>query len=147
MKKKHSKLFTAVLLLPLFVIFGLAVGSHGVSAAPNKCGDTGTSIIDCEDVENKDTNGDGEINEADKGVENNGIWKLLLTIVNWLTVGVGIIVALGIVLGAIRYITSDGNASQTQQGMSMITNAILGLVLYIFMYAIINFLVPGGLFN
>lgn len=73
--------------------------------------------------------------------------SLLLTILNFLAVGVGIAVVGGIVFGGLRYATADGNASNAQQGITFIVNSVIGLLLFIFMYAIINFLVPGGLFT
>ena len=76
-----------------------------------------------------------------------GITQIALVVINFLSIGVGIAVVAGIVIGAIRYITASGNAAQAQQGVTTIVNAIIGLILFIFMYAIINFLVPGGLLN
>ncbi len=81
-----------------------------------------------------------------KGV-GDGITQIALVAVNFLAIGVGIAVVGGIVWGAIRYTTANGNAAQAQQGVSVIINAIIGLVLFIFMFAIINFLVPGGFLN
>lgn len=77
----------------------------------------------------------------------NTVTSLLLTIINFLAVGVGIAVVGGIVFGGLRYATADGNASNAQQGITFIVNSVIGLLLFIFMYAIINFLVPGGLFT
>ena len=77
----------------------------------------------------------------------NPIVSLLLSIVNFLAIGVGIVVVGGIVWGSITYIRSNGNSSVAQQGITIIINAVVGLLLFIFMYAIINFLVPGGLFT
>lgn len=72
------------------------------------------------------------------------IWQLLTIGVNFLAVGVGLAVVAGIVFGAFTYASAGGNAEQTKKGISYITNAVIGLLLFIFMYAIINFLVPGG---
>lgn len=93
------------------------------------CGDIETSIIKC-DV-------DGE----------NPIVSMLLEIVNFLAVGVGIAVVGGIIWGGMLYASSNGDASKTKQGITVIVNAVIGLLLFIFMYAMINFLVPGGLFT
>lgn len=76
-----------------------------------------------------------------------GITQIALVAVNFLAIGVGIAVVGGIVWGALRYTTANGNAAQAQQAISIIVNAVIGLLLFIFMYAIINFLVPGGLLN
>lgn len=81
------------------------------------------------------------------GSVNNPLYIGLLAIFNFLAVGVGIIVTGGIVFGAIQYTTANGNASQTQQGITVIVNSVIGLLLFIFMFAILNFLVPGGLFR
>lgn len=94
------------------------------------CGDVDTAIIGC------------------SGSGNGGIvMALLVKIINFLAVGVGIAVVGGIVWGGITYIRSNGNASIAQQGITIIVNSVIGLLLFIFMYAIVNFLVPGGLFT
>lgn len=97
--------------------------------APN-CGDLQTSgIIKC----NTDTD--------------NPILGLLLEIINFLAVGVGIAVVGGIVWGGMLYASSNGDSSKAKQGITTIVNSVLGLLLFMFTYALINFLVPGGLFN
>ena len=85
--------------------------------------------------------------ESQNGSATNPIMVGLLEIFNFLAVGVGVAVTGGIIYGAIRYITSNGNASQSQQGVTVIVNSVIGLLLFIFMYAILNYLVPGGLFG
>lgn len=77
----------------------------------------------------------------------NTVTNLLLTIIDFMAVGVGLAVVGGIVFGALRYSSANGNAAQAQQGITFIVNSVIGLVLFILMYAIINFLVPGGLFT
>lgn len=74
------------------------------------------------------------------------IWDVLTVGVNFLAAGVGLAVVAGIVFGAVTYATAAGSAEQAKKGISFITNAVIALLLFIFMYAIINFLVPGGLF-
>lgn len=75
------------------------------------------------------------------------ISAISLVIINFMAVGVGIAVVGGIVWGALRYSSADGNAARSQEGIKSITNSVLGLILFIFMYAILSFLVPGGVFN
>lgn len=97
----------------------------------------------------KDSKGQAIKTSIDFGCSGNGngIEQLFLVAVNFLAIGVGVAVVGGIVLGALRYSSANGNASQAQQGITYILNAVVGLILFIFMYAIINFLVPGGLFT
>lgn len=71
--------------------------------------------------------------------------KDLITMIFRLLAGiVGIAVVGGIAWGGMLYASSNGNASKAQQGITTIVNAVIGLLLFIFMFAITNFLVPGG---
>jgi len=81
-----------------------------------------------------DINNDGCSNTAD-----------LITMIFRVLAGiVGIAVVGGITWGGMLYASSNGNASKAQQGITVIVNAVIGLLLFIFMFAITNFLVPGG---
>lgn len=86
-------------------------------------------------------------NEDSTDLNDNPIYKLLLNAINFLAVGVGIVVVGGIVYGSFLIVNSNANAGRTQQGISIIVNAFIGLLLYIFLFAIVNYLVPGGLFT
>ncbi|MBH1957010.1 hypothetical protein I8H84_05530 [Candidatus Saccharibacteria bacterium] len=70
-----------------------------------------------------------------------GILKLVLTI---MSVGVGILAVGGIVYGAILYASAQDNAGQTKKAVEVITNTVIGLLLYGLMIAIVNWLIPGG---
>lgn len=105
-----------------------AAVSPSVAWAASKCGDVKTAV--------------------DYGCDSgNPIFGILLAVINFLAIGVGVAVAGGIVYGGLRYITSNGNSAQTQQAIHIIVNAVLGLVLFGFMYALLNYLVPGGALN
>jgi hypothetical protein len=95
-----------------------------------------TSIIDCSDVPNT---GDP--------VEDNGAWKLLVTIIQIMTAGVGIAGVGGIVFGGVRYATSAGNFERAKKSLIVIANVGIGLVAYALMFALLNFIIPGGLFT
>lgn len=84
---------------------------------------------------------------VDVGCEDKGnvIYSYLAAIVKFLAVGVGIVIVLMIIIGAIQYITSSGNPQAAAAAKGRITNAIIALLLFIFMSAILNFLVPGGI--
>ena len=72
---------------------------------------------------------------------------MVLFVINILAVGVGVAVVGGIVWGGLLYSASDGDSGKTKEAIEVIKNAIIGLVLFFAMYASVNFLVPGGLFN
>jgi uncharacterized membrane protein len=83
----------------------------------------------------------------DWGCNNAGITGMLITILNWLAIGVAVAVLGGVIYGAILYTTAAGNAEQTKRAIGAIRNAFIALVLYFAMWAFLNWLVPGGLFN
>ena len=73
------------------------------------------------------------------------VWNLLAAIVNFLAIGVGVAVLVGIVFGAFLYASSGGSAEQAKRGTTYVRNAVIALVLFAFMWALINFFIPGGL--
>ncbi len=65
-----------------------------------------------------------------------GIIKVLVPIVGIAVVGI-------IAVGGIMISSANGNAAQVQKGVEYIRNAIIALVLFIFMNVILKFLLPG----
>jgi hypothetical protein len=53
----------------------------------------------------------------------------------------------GFIWGTIMYTTARANAGQTEKARMIMLNSIIGLLLFIFMFAILQFLVPGGIFT
>ena len=76
-----------------------------------------------------------------------GISLVLMYVINFMAIGVGIAVVIGIIFGGIMYAQSDGEASKAKEGQGIIANSIIGLFLFIFLYGAANFLIPGGAFN
>lgn len=76
-----------------------------------------------------------------------GIWNLLLLVITILTAGVGLVAIGGFVYAAILYTTAEGDAGKVTKAKTTIFNVVLGLVAFALMYAFIQFLVPGGVFN
>lgn len=104
------------------------------STSGNTCGGVETSIIKCD----ADNSG---------GTRNNGLWQLLLIVVNILTAGIGIVAVGGIVYGSVLYTTAGDKADQVKQAVDIIVNVVIGLVLFALMWSLLNFIVPGGVFN
>lgn len=103
--------------------------------AGDDCGGVKTSIIKCDQ------------NNTGNSVENNGVWGLLLIAVNILTAGVGLVAVGGIIYGAFLYASAEDKSEQVNQAKQIITNVVIGLVLFALMYALLNFLIPGGIFT
>lgn len=75
------------------------------------------------------------------------ITAILLWAINIMGAGVGIAVVFGIVTAGIMYVMSDGDEGKVKEAREIIANAIIGLFLFIFLWAAANFLIPGGLFK
>ncbi|NCO10946.1 hypothetical protein GW930_03540 [Candidatus Saccharibacteria bacterium] len=98
-----------------------------------ECAGTSTAIIECEDT------------GAD-GIEGTGLWGLLLLAINILTGGVGVAAIGGIVYASILYTSAGGNQEQVKKARGIITNVVIGVVAFALMYALLNFIIPGGVF-
>ncbi len=92
--------------------------------------------------------GCGKDEDASKeGGKNNPIVKVLATLIKILTAGIGLVAIGGVVTGGVIYSTAAGNGETAKKGLSFIFNSVLGLALYAFLVAILNFAIPGGLFS
>ena len=65
--------------------------------------------------------------------------------INFLSIGVGIIVIAMVIVGAIQYSGSGGNPQTVSAAKKKIFNALLALLLFALSYAFLNFIIPGGL--
>lgn len=107
------------------------------SAAPGNNGcETDTAIIKCDNV-----------TVGKDGVENTGVWSILLTVINLLTAGIAIVAIGGIIYGAVLYTSAGSSQEQVKKSMDIIKNVVIGIVAYALMYSGLNFLIPGGLFT
>lgn len=58
---------------------------------------------------------------------------------------VGITIIIMIIWAGIQYITSAGDPSGTKDAKNRLVNALTALLLFLMMFAILQFLVPGGI--
>lgn len=79
--------------------------------------------------------------------EGGAIVEYLKMVLQFLSAGVGIVVVLMLVIAGVQYITAVGDPGNIKKAKERIVNAITALLLFIFGYAILNFLIPGGLFG
>lgn len=59
----------------------------------------------------------------------------------------GLLIILTIVISAIQYITSQGYPDQLKSAQSRLTNAVVGLILFILAFGILEWLIPGNIFG
>jgi hypothetical protein len=68
-------------------------------------------------------------------------------ILNFLSAGVGIVVIGVIILGGIQYSMAGDNSQAVGAAKQRIINGLIALVAFIFMFAFLNWLLPGGAFG
>ncbi|HEU0266260.1 MAG TPA: pilin [Candidatus Saccharimonadaceae bacterium] len=118
----------------LIVALGIIVGSVGIvgSAAPAYACST---AIDCATQGYQDSGG-----SANGGVNFQGFIK---KIVNLLLYVLGAVAVIMIVIGGVRYTTSNGDSSQTKGAKDTIMYAVIGLIVAVLAYSIVNFVLKS----
>jgi hypothetical protein len=104
------------------------------STALADCAGTKTSLIDC-------PGGGG------KTVDKTGLWALLLLIINIFSGLIGVAAVGGVVYGSILYSTAGGNMDKVKKARVTIAQTVLGIFVYVLLYAFLNYVIPGGLFK
>jgi hypothetical protein len=122
------------------VLTATVVPSAPLSAAcdsnsKNCCGGVETAIISCTQTGGGDS------------VENTGLWGILILTINIMIAGVGVLALAGFVYGGILYTTAGGNPEQVKKARMVFTNVVIGVIAFGGMFALLNFIVPGGVFN
>lgn len=134
MKKIHTYIVLALVAIGCVSLAAPVVTNANAADEELKCGVLPPSI--CGAAKKGD----------DKTVEDTGVWKLLLLVVNIMTAGAAIAAVGGIVYGAVMYTTAGGNQEQVKKARGIITNVVIGVVAFAAMYALLQWLVPGGIF-
>lgn len=119
---KYTVLFTVVCAVAFLALFYTA----SVNAAP-------VDVLKACDYES----------QVCKGTNGDTVNTIIGNVINLLIMVVGIISVIMIVIGGIRYTTSSGNASETKTARDTIIYSIVGLVISIMAFAIVNFVLNG----
>ena len=93
-----------------------------------ECGGVETNVISCDS-------------------SSNGIYGVLLIVLNVLTVGVLVVAVLGLILSGVQYLTSRDNEAQVAAAKKRIGQIVLGIVIYAVSWTVMEWLIPGGIIN
>jgi len=121
--------------LSFFMVPAPAYAACDADPATPCCGGVNTGIIGC----TQDGTG--------SDIKNTGLWGILLLVINILTAGVAVIALAGIVYGSILYTSAGGSQEQVKKAMGIFTNVVIGIIAFAGMWTLLNFLIPGGVFN
>lgn len=93
---------------------------------------------------------DNSFSDPNAGCEEDNcdfVKKYINPFIGLMSVTFGLIAIISLIMGGIQYTSSQGDPQKVTKAKHRIGNTILALVSYIFLYAFLQFLVPGGLFN
>ena len=93
------------------------------------CGGAETAVISCD------------------GTGSTAIINIIKQVIKILTAGIGVAAFGAVVYGAFLYTTSEGSPDKVKKAREVWTNTVIGLLMFAFMVAITNFIIPGGVFN
>jgi hypothetical protein len=90
------------------------------------------------------------LNKGETCIQNNpedggAIIVYLRLILRLLSGAVGLVIVMLIVIAGVQYIASTGDPAQVKAAKTRLQNAIIGLVLFASMFAILTFIIPGGI--
>ncbi len=74
----------------------------------------------------------------------NPITDLLFAVIRFLSAGVGLVIIASVIVGGIQYIVARGDPNGTQAAVKRLISSTIALLVFIFAYAILNYVVPGG---
>ncbi len=84
-------------------------------------------------------------NNVNACVSTSPIIKLLKTFINFLAAGVGIVAVISLIIAGIQYSTAGDNPTATANAKKRIMNTVIGLLAFMFMWAFLQWLIPGGI--
>ena len=73
----------------------------------------------------------------------NPIADMAFAIIRVLSAGVGLVVIGSVVVGGIQYSASRGDPQATAQAINRIRSSLFALLIFIFGYALLNYIIPG----
>lgn len=124
------KKFIAIFSIILAIIgFGL-IARPAFAEDENKCDGVPTAIL----------GGDDHCYEDDG--EGGGIKSLLNKVVSVMTIGIGVLGVLGITIVGIQYLTAGDSEEKTRKAKRRLFEIVIGLVAYVAIYALLDWLIP-----
>ena len=83
------------------------------------------------------------MDESQVDEQGNGIWTTINTIINVLLGVIGIVAVIMIIYGGFKLVTSEGSADKVKSGKETILYGVVGLVVALLAFAIVNFVIAS----
>ena len=75
------------------------------------------------------------------------IMDFILMVIRFLAALVGIVAVIMLIVGGIQYMTANGNPQAVADAKKKITNVLIGVVAFVFLWAFFEWLIPGGIWT
>lgn len=93
----------------------------------------------CNNKNNKDAANSALCEQANPSGNNDKFNKVIENITNTLLFAIGIISVIMIIVGGLKYTTSDGDPAKAKSAKNTVLYAVVGLVIAVLAYAIVQF--------
>jgi hypothetical protein len=164
--KRSKQYIKNIVTLSLGIVLGITIAGGVVAFAPHvfaedtdpkskTCTDTnGDKKIDIKDLDPQkpcqfpdklDSTPDGAAKTCTGGDCSGLIKNYVNPFIKLLSGLVGVIVVISIVVGGIQYASAGGDPGKVSAAKKRIYNTIIALLAYLFMFAFLNWLIPGGI--
>ena len=126
-----AALFTGLLIAPVGLSGSKAYASCS-DVPPSQCCGSGDSAV---------------TTSIDLGckAKGNPIMDALFAIIRFLSIGVGLVIIGSLVVAGIQFTSSRGDPQGSANALKRVQSTFIALLLFLFTYAILNYIVPGQL--
>jgi hypothetical protein len=76
--------------------------------------------------------------------EGNPIADAIFGIIRFLSAGVGLVIVGSMIVGGLQYTGSRGDPQSTAMAVNRLRSSLYALIIFIFAYAILNYIIPAG---
>lgn len=130
----NNKRFGWAVLLTLIICFSAII--FGVCTGNSAFATTSDEVVETSFFGNYTDDGEGC-----------GVYMILNTIIDTLSIGIAITGVIGITLVGIQYMTAKGSEEKTRKAKNRMLEIVIGLAMYAALFAGVQWLLPGGLMN
>lgn len=131
-----------LLALVAVIMGGFMVATPIVASAPvfaeEKC--VLTNILGNDKCDKDGNRGQGNYNCSCDSGDGESVRNIFEEIVDIMTVGIGILAAIGITIVGIQYLTAGGSEEKTRKAKRRLLEIVIGIAAYIVLYALLKWL-------
>lgn len=141
--------YLLALLVAGYMAAAVAQNAHAAPVVNDSAGSSATTSsggVDCAILPDAICKAATQGPDADGGsLESTGVFKLLIYVLNIMTALVGIAAVGALIYAGVLYSSAGGSKEQTAKSKKLITDTVIGIVVYALMFFALNWLIPGGI--